>query len=307
MTRSAHVFGGPWTAQKLAVLAKYLSAYSTALSKQHFRTAYVDAFAGSGDREDSATARAEAEAQTHIDGEQVQQPLPINGEDEQPVAEFLDGSVRVALRCEPRFDRYIFIEKNLARCRELERLKEEFPECAARIRVQRGDANAEIQTLCRKNWATRRAVLFLDPYGMQVQWSTIESIAATKAIDLWVLFPLGGVNRMLTQSGEIPAGWRARLDELFGSTDWYERLYRSETSESLFDEPMERMVKAGTAAISEYFMERLRRCFAAVAPKPMVLRNSKNSPLYLFCFAASNPNGAAVALKIANHILKMGS
>ncbi|MEW6074198.1 MAG: hypothetical protein AB1726_16580 [Planctomycetota bacterium] len=55
----------------------------------------------------------------------------------------------------------------------------------------------------------RRKVLFLDPYGMQVEWVTIEAVAQTKAIDLWVLFPLGvGVNRLLTKSGEIPESWR---------------------------------------------------------------------------------------------------
>ena len=33
--------------------------------------------------------------------------------------------------------------------------------------------------------------LFLDPYGMQVEWATIESIAHTQAIDLWLLFSAG--------------------------------------------------------------------------------------------------------------------
>ncbi len=38
---------------------------------------------------------------------------------------------------------------------------------------------------------------------MQVDWKTIEAVAATKAIDLWLLFPLGvGVNRLLTRSGD---------------------------------------------------------------------------------------------------------
>ena len=46
------------------------------------------------------------------------------------------------------------------------------------------NANLEIQNLCNKDWRSRRAVLFLDPYGMQVEWKTIEAIAATKAIDL---------------------------------------------------------------------------------------------------------------------------
>lgn len=46
----------------------------------------------------------------------------------------------------------------------------------------------------------RRAVVFLDPFGMQVEWRTIERIGQTKAIDLWILFPLGvAVNRFLTK------------------------------------------------------------------------------------------------------------
>lgn len=64
------------------------------------------------------------------------------------------------------------------------RLKQEFPDRAARIDIQQGDANEKIQALCAKSWRSRRAVLFLDPYGMQVEWQTIEAIARTKAIGL---------------------------------------------------------------------------------------------------------------------------
>ena len=45
-----------------------------------------------------------------------------------------------------------------------------------------------------------------------------------------------------------------------------------------------------------------KRIFARVAPKPYVLRNSKNTPLNLFCFAAGNPKGAPTAVKIAQEI-----
>lgn len=87
----------------------------------------------------------------------------------------------------------------------------------------RGDANDRIQELCDKDWPKHRAVLFLDPYGMQVEWKTIEAVARTRPIDMWLLFPLGiGVNRLLTKSGEIPPSWRSRLDLLLGTTDWYE-------------------------------------------------------------------------------------
>ena len=41
-------FGGDWTTRKLERLRKYLVAYTTIMSKQPFRFAYFDAFAGTG-------------------------------------------------------------------------------------------------------------------------------------------------------------------------------------------------------------------------------------------------------------------
>jgi three-Cys-motif partner protein len=219
---------------------------------------------------------------------------------------FLDGSTRLALKTEPRFDRYVFIERNAERCKQLEALKFEFPHLASDIQIRCGDANTEIQDLCRKDWTSHRAVLFLDPYGMQVEWQTIEAIAGTKAIDLWLLFPLGiGVNRLLTKSGEIPESWRRRLDLLLGTRDWYEEFYRVESTPTLFGDA-DRVVKATTETIGRYFNERLKSVFAAVAEEPKVLRNSTNCPLYLLCFAVGNEQGAPVALRIANHLLKKG-
>ena len=43
-----HRFGGDWTAQKLDIIAGYLSAYTTALQKTAFKKTYIDAFAGTG-------------------------------------------------------------------------------------------------------------------------------------------------------------------------------------------------------------------------------------------------------------------
>ena len=43
--------------------------------------------------------------------------------------------------------------------------------------------------------------MFLDPYGTQVSWDTIKLIADTRAIDLWILFPIGAVNRLMNRDG----------------------------------------------------------------------------------------------------------
>ena len=289
MTGSSHKFGGRWTEQKLGILRKYLSAYTTALSNQPFKTAYIDAFAGTGYRQTRADTRQHG----------LEEALPIR--------EFLDGSARVALQCEPAFDRSVFIEKHRVRCRELEKLKSEFPDKAKSIFIVLADANDHLQTMCRKSWRLHRAVLFLDPYGMQVRWQTIEAIAKTRAIDLWVLFPLSGVNRTLTRSGKIPTQWKHRLNELFGTSDWHEHFYQINRSPSLFGGQIEQVVKVSTQVISDYFLTRLRECFAGVDPNPAVLYGPTNSPLFLFCFAAGNPKGAPIALRIASDILKMRS
>lgn len=109
---------------------------------------------------------------------------------------------------------------------------------------------------------------------------------------------------MLTRSGDIPKGWRQRLDKLLGTTDWYDEFYRVEHTPTLFGSDEERVVKASTETIGRYFNNRLKSIFSGVADEPGVLRNSANCPLYLFCFAAANDKGAPIALKIANHLLK---
>lgn len=289
-----HRFGGDWTTRKLNVLAGYLRSYTTALKKTRFQKLYVDAFAGTGYRD----------VRREDDTESPQSPLFPELAEPEPQS-LLDGSARIALRTEPPFDRYVFIERSAERCTRLEGLKAEFSNLVGRIDVLRGDANTEIRDLCSRDWSSQRAVLFLDPYGMQVEWTTIEAIAQTKAIDMWLLFPLGiGVNRLLARSGDIPESRRRRLDLLFGTEEWYEEFYKVETTPTLFANDQERVVKATTDTIGRYFNARLQGVFAGVATEPGVIRNSRNNPLYLLCFAVGNVRGQEIALRIATHLLK---
>jgi three-Cys-motif partner protein len=283
-------FGGDWTQQKLDILRKYLSAYTTVLSKTPLKFAYIDAFAGTGYR-----VPPKAQATSNLD---LIDPIDEEG------LEFLDGSARLALETVPPFQKLIFIEKSAVKLDELKRLiRTEFADRESQVQYRVGDANAELNKLCSLNWRHHRAVLFLDPFGMQVEWKTIETIAGTQAIDLWLLFPIGvGVNRMLMRNGNIPQEWRERLDKLFGSSDWYDAFYAPTRTQSMFgDEPVEKT--ATFESITEYFQNRLRSVFTQVAPKPALLKNSKGNPLYALFFAVGNPKGANTAVKIANDIL----
>lgn len=202
----------------------------------------------------------------------------------------------------------MFVERNREHCNQLEALKRHFPALGTRADILHGDANVELQALCRKrDWQSTRAVLFLDPYGMQVEWETIAAVAETRAIDTWILFPLGiGVNRLLPRSGEIPEGWRRRLDRLLGTSSWFDDFYRIEKSRTLFGSNEETVKQASSDTIGRYFLDRLRTVFAAVSGDARVLTNSSNCPLYLLCFAVANERAADLALRIAKHTLVKG-
>jgi three-Cys-motif partner protein len=140
-------FGGDWTSEKLERVRKYLVAYATIMSKQKFRFAYIDAFAGTGYN----TPKAKRDGETQLFPE-------LSGDD---VVGFVDGSARIALKVEPRFTKYIFIEKDPKRFAELDKLKDEFPALASDIVLINADSNSHLRDLCEnRRWETNRAVLF---------------------------------------------------------------------------------------------------------------------------------------------------
>lgn len=295
---STHAFGGDWTTDKLERVRKYLCAYTTIFKQnpgaKFFTTIYVDAFAGTGQRIDAADQRT------------TTQPVTLFDEDDSDPQELQKGSARIALEVAPSFDRYVFVEQNAKRVHDLERLRLEFPDKAKAVHVECAEANKFLARWCENtDWQRHRAVVFLDPYGMQVDWATIKAIAATKAIDLWLLFPLGmAVNRLLTRNELPPQPWADALTRAFGTDEWRQEFYGKKKQRTLFGEEETEERDAGFDQIGRYFLGRLNSVFADVTPNPLILRNSKDTPIYLLCFAAGNPKGATTAVKIAKDILK---
>ena len=262
------------------------------MRRRDFRFAYIDAFAGTGYN----TPRAKKDEGALLFPELA----------EYEAAGFLDGSARIALKVAPRFTKYIFIEKDSKRFDELSKLKDEFPTLASDIVLINADANAYLRDICENSkWSRHRAVLFLDPFGMQVTWDTMKAIAQTRAIDLWILFPLGiGVNRLLRRDAQIPEAWQKRLDGFFGTPEWRSAFYAATTEDDFFGNETTMKKVANFDAIRRFFVERLKSIFPGVARNPLALHNSANTPLYLLCFAAGNERGATTAVKIAQDILK---
>lgn len=291
------LFGGSWTERKLEVLSRYLSAFAKALSKQKFKRLYIDAFAGTGYREQRTGA---SNASLELFSGVLDDLRDIEPQ------QFLDGSARIALRVEPAFHRYYFVERSEKKARELERLKKEFPARASAISILASDANRTIQEMCQ-NWDNScRGVLFLDPFGMQVEWQTIEAIARTGCIDTWILFPLSSNRLMMQSPRQIPQGWQDRLNKLFGTAEWEQRFYQEDLIEDLFEAPRTEVHKELTLeALGAYYAQRLKTVFPVVAPNAPILRSEKNRPLFQLFFAAANKGtGGKLAVKIAHHILE---
>ena len=270
-------FGGPWTEQKLDILRAYLDAYTTALKNQRFTLIYVDGFAGAGSYREA-------------------------GSDYEEFDEFRQGSTRIALEIADKpFDRLVFVEKDTGAAEALMQMANEHTE--RQIDVVQGDANRKVPQFCRNMSDFDRAVVFLDPYATEVSWTTVETIARTQKIDCWILFPLMAVSRMMPTDREPDAALAEELDRVFGGRGRWQASYQDSPQMSLWgDEP--RRERGPSRQIALSYRRRLESVFYGVAPTSRTLKNSKGSPLFELFFAAGNPRGSPIAMKMAGHILK---
>lgn len=281
-------FGSSHTEQKLQALEAYLGRYATALKNQKFKLAFFDAFAGTGQIELSQGAT----------------PL-LDGAD---VENFVDGSARRALLCSPPFDEYVFVEKSVSKARELEKLRLEFKGVADRIRIIRGDANEELRTFCHgRDWNEWRAVVFLDPFGNQVEWNTVVSVAGTHAIDLWYLFPAGlGVHRQISRRGVVDKTHEASLDRLMGTRDWRDAFLKDQHKGDLFEGMRTVPSKVATPeSITRFMVERMRGVFKGGVLDEWLPLGSNGIHMYSLLFAWANPSlKAKLAGKLAAAVLR---
>jgi three-Cys-motif partner protein len=284
---NAQNFGGPWSLIKTEIIAEYLRAYTVALKNQSFRLVYIDAFAGSGeftfDSEPGLLLDPQAAAKAHA------------------------GSAKNALAVNPPFDELVFIEEKARNVASLKSLIVARPEA----QVIPGDANTALAQICNaRDWQPRRrrGVVFLDPFGLSVEWRTLCAIAKTQALDLWYLFSLAGLYRNAPLSIDaLDSDKHAAIVRALGDERWVDNFYAQPKSlqQKLFDELPQPAVRTLTVdGMEAYVLRRLRTIFPYVAA-PKRLFGGNNAPLFSLFFAVSNPNklARALAARIAGHIL----
>jgi three-Cys-motif partner protein len=264
---------GKWSEEKLELLEKYLRAYARIMSSQKRKRRwpeafhYIDAFAGSGQ------ARAKDEER------------------------YIEGSPLRALQCDPPFDCCWFIERSPQRVEKLESLRSQFPN--REIIIRQGDCNQILREEIIPQITRQRqhGLVFLDPYGLQVEWETVVALAKAKTFDVFVNFPLMAVTRILKR-GQSPEPWaKDLLNKVMGGTDWLQKIYRPSEQLRLFGkQPITRPALKAEQLVQIY-ADQIFSLFSFVS-NPVIMTNSKNAPLYALFLASHNQT----AVKIVNDI-----
>ena len=275
---------GAWSREKLQMLEKYLAAYVKILSTEKCKKFcrefhYIDAFAG---------------ATEHVDRE---------------TGEYIDGSPRVALKVQPPFSSYTFIEKNTIKVKNiLDSLVTQYP--SHNIRVLSGDCNERLlqdvlPEFPKRKGPSKLGFIFLDPYGTNLNWSTVESIGKAGVFDVFINLSVMGITR---QAPGIPPSneTKERISRCMGGDDWFEICYKENHQLTLPGLATHSHIRAhdGVAdGLAAYYQNKLVGCFQYVTPFKMMY-SSKNSPIYALMFASQAKTAMEKMRSIFNKTIK---
>ena len=290
-------WGGRWTEEKLDAFEKYVNAYLTIMNKHRdryqWKLIYFDGFAGSGSRNEEGRE----------ENSELLQDLFKSSFLEKDELNIYKGAAERVLNISQRgFDYYYFIDKDEESNALLEQLLSQYKE-TKKLAFRVSDANKQIEIMANAMGKDNKltSLVLLDPFGMQVDWKSIELLKGTRT-DLWILIPTGViVNRLLDKKGELP--YIERLMSFFGKDEDFLRthFYAKKQEQTLFGmrEIVEKVNKP-IQKIAELYIQQLQSIFKYVTPQPLVLRNSRNVPIFHFACASNNP----AAVKIANEIIE---
>jgi len=273
-------FGGDWTEKKIEILVEYAKAYLVIMNKHpYWKLIYFDGFAGSGLIKKKL-------------GEKI---------------ETIYGAAKRILELEkPRpFDIYYFVEKDNNTYYDLiKNTSKKYP--SRNIYSVQEDCNTKLlfmaEFLNSKKGKNHKALAYIDPYGMQLDWNSISNLKEA-SVDLWVLVPTGlGVNRLLKKDGNIRESWYKKLENFLGLSriEIDEHFYQERSTMTLFGE--QSFIEKETNAIlkaGSLYGKRLGEIFKYVS-KPYLLKNSQNTIMFHFYMASNNK----IAVSIANDIIK---
>jgi three-Cys-motif partner protein len=254
---------GKWTTYKIDYLQRYIGVFETSMrNKPWCARCYLDLYAGTG--------------KFKVDGQ----------------SGFHLGSPLVSITTKHPFTNYFFVDKS---CENIEVLARR---CSATTNINKkfyvGDANTKVQEIVseikmlernrrNKQW-TSLNLAFLDPDGLELEWKTIEILAALSKMDLIIYYSQSGLTRNFENC--INLDTETDIDKFFGDREW-RIIYKEHHSgrmpglhRKLIDYYKHKLSTLGYADIKDVEDGR----------EPL-MKNSKEAPLYRLIFASKHLRG----------------
>lgn len=262
---------GVWSELKLEILEKYGAAYTKAFAGHpSLKKYYIDSFSGAG---------------VHIS---------------KSTGTMIDGSPVRALRVSPPFDGFFFIDLDHQKTAHLRDL------CGDRrnVHIETGDASdylvkSLLPTVGYEKF--NRALCLLDPYGLHLDWRAMELAGKSRAVDMFLNFPVMDMNRnaIWHDPSSVPQDGIDRMNRFRGDHSWRKVAYTEHPQQEMFGNPA--IIKQGNDVIVQAFRDRLKNVAGfKYVPEPLPMRNSANAVVYYLFFASQKP----VAEKIIKDLFK---
>ncbi|MBP8255803.1 MAG: three-Cys-motif partner protein TcmP [Opitutaceae bacterium] len=275
---------GDWSVDKLAILKAYSEQYSLILQNQvvektntrRFHFGYIDGFAGAG--------------------EHVHKETGI----------IVSGSPLNALSVAKKFDEYHFIDLDADRVARLRQLSSR----TANAFVHHGDCSKVLMNdlLPRFRFEEyRRALCFLDPYGMHLRWEVLATAGKMKSIEIFLNFPVMDMNRNVKKRdiNQVNPDDRARMNAFWGDETWHSKMYAQSKQDNFLGildghgDSTPELEKNDNEAFAAAFQARLKEVGGfKYVPRPIPMKNSRQAVVYYLFFAGNNHTGN----KIVSHL-----
>lgn len=259
---------GEWVAEKLHYLQRYIQVFSASMHNKPWRNIrYIDLFSGPG------KCLVKDTNSVYL------------------------GSPLLALTTEHLFTNYVFVDLHQANIDALS------TRCAAlatsaTIDYRIGDSNQVVHDMVREITArdeefirdrwTSLNLAFLDPEGLELEWSSVESLARIKKMDLIIHYSQFGLTRNMENL--YCSSSDTVIDRFFGNRKWREIYAQGRHSDKSIAAIHRQLIDHYKSRLSDLGYKDVR-ANSDLEPEPVVRNSQRNAPLYRLLFASKNDLG----------------
>jgi three-Cys-motif partner protein len=257
---------GNWVAEKLFYVERYLNIFSNSMHKKPWSyKRYFDLFCGPGKCVTRETGC------------------------------IYQGSPLLAVALKHPFSEYIYIDADISNIQTLNS-RIDCAKVSHKINYQVGDSNLLIKPIIdyyaqedevaktHHQWSSINTA-FLDPEGLELEWTTIEQLASLGAMDLIINYSQSGITRNIETCFE--SNGDTILDKFFGDRQWRQifgkqraRLHNvSQIHSQLIDHYRNNLIALGYVNVNS---------FNVSSP---LMTNQTNAPLYRLLYASKDELG----------------